>query len=67
MHKVSVDEMLIGRQSRYALVIGVAKRARDIAKEFHNENKPINTKPVLLAVEDFKNHKYDIYEPEIND
>lgn len=67
MHKVSVDEMLIGRQSRYALVIGVAKRAREIANEFHKEGKIINTKPVLLAVEDFKNSKYDIYEPEIND
>ncbi len=67
MHKVSVDEMLIGRQSRYALVIGVAKRAREIASELHKEGKPTNIKPVLLAVEDFKSCKYDIYEPEIND
>lgn len=67
MHKVSVDEMLSGRQSKYALVIGVAKRARDISETFHDQKIVTKDKPVLLAVDDFKNHKYDIYEPEIND
>ena len=30
MHKVNVDELFAGKQSKYALVVGVAKRAREI-------------------------------------
>ena len=67
MHQVSIDDMLSGKKSRYALVIGVAKRAREISQDFQ-ENKVISEdKPVLLAIDDFKNHKYELYEPEIND
>ncbi|MGN0517572.1 MAG: DNA-directed RNA polymerase subunit omega [Acutalibacteraceae bacterium] len=64
MRKASVDDMLSGKQSRYSLVIAVAKRAREIAEKLPEDSKE---KPVLLAVEDFKEHKYEIYEPEIND
>ena len=32
MHKVDVDSLLQGKQSKYALVVGVAKRAREIAE-----------------------------------
>lgn len=64
MRKASVDDMLLGKQSRYSLVIAVAKRAREIAEKLPEDSKE---KPVLLAVEDFKEHKYEIYEPEIND
>ena len=28
MHKVNVDELFAGKQSKYALVVGVAKRDR---------------------------------------
>lgn len=64
MRKASVDDMLSGKQSRYSLVIAVAKRAREIAEQLPEDTKE---KPVLLAVEDFKEHKYEIYEPDIND
>ncbi len=64
MKRASLDDMLKGRESRYALVIGVAKRARDIAQNFKDENIITDEKPVLLAIEDFKNHKYNILEPE---
>lgn len=64
MRKASVDDMLSGKQSRYSLVIAVAKRAREIAEMLPEDSKE---KPVLLAVEDFKEHKYEIYEPDIND
>lgn len=64
MRKASVDDMLSGKQSRYSLVIAVAKRAREIAEKLPEDSKE---KPVLLAVEDFKEHKYEIYEPDIND
>ena len=54
--------MLTGKESRYALVIGVAKRAREIADEFKEEGVITEDKPVLLAIDDFKNHKYNILE-----
>ena len=67
MHQVSIDEMISGKKSRYALVIGVAKRAREISQEFHDNQVISEDKPVMLAIEDFKEHKYELYEPEIND
>lgn len=64
MRLASVDDMLLGKESRYALVIGVAKRAREIAQEFEEQGIITDEKPVLLAIEDFKNHKYNLLEPE---
>lgn len=67
MIRASIDDMLSGKESRYALVIGVAKRAREIAQNFKDENVITDDKPVLLAIEDFKNHKYNILEPETDE
>lgn len=67
MRRPSVDDMLQNKQTRYSLVIAVAKRAREIAAEFEKDGVITDDKPVLLAIEDFKNHKYNILEPEIND
>lgn len=67
MYKPSIDDMLEGKQSRYSLVIGVAKRAREISNKFLEERIISDDKPVLLAAEDFKNHKYEIIEQDIND
>lgn len=67
MHRPSVDDMLQNKQTRYSLVIAVAKRAREIAAEFEEEGIVTDKKPVLLAIDDFKNHKYSILEPDIND
>lgn len=70
MKRVSLDNMLSGKESRYALVLGVAKRAREISDQMaeeaalNKETPPSCEKPVLLAIEDFKNHKYNILEPE---
>ena len=64
MRLASVDDMLSGKESRYALVIGVAKRAREIAQEFEEQGIITDEKPALLAIEDFKNHKYNLLEPE---
>ena len=64
MRLASVDDMLSGKESRYALVIGVAKRAKEIAQEFEEQGIITDEKPVLLAIEDFKNHKYNLLEPE---
>lgn len=67
MIRASIDDMLSGKESRYALVIGVAKRARDIAQTFEDEGIITDDKPVLLAIEEFKNHKFNIIEPETDE
>lgn len=67
MIRPSVDDMLSGKESRYALVMAVAKRAREIADEMDHNKEQIVEKPVNLAIKDFKGHKYAILEPERND
>ena len=67
MYKPSIDDLFAGKQSKYALVIGVAKRAREIAKEAEEKDEIMVEKPVILAAKDFKDHKYEILEPEINE
>lgn len=66
MHRVSVDDMFSGKKSRYSLVIAVAKRAREITDEINSSNKLSTEKPVSLAIDDFKQHKYEILEPEVD-
>ncbi|HHZ06213.1 MAG TPA: DNA-directed RNA polymerase subunit omega [Clostridiales bacterium] len=67
MFRPSVDEMLANKQTRYALVIAVAKRAREISAQFEEDGTVTEEKPVLMAIEEFKAHKYNVLEPEIND
>ncbi|MBQ7385275.1 MAG: DNA-directed RNA polymerase subunit omega [Ruminococcus sp.] len=67
MARASIEKMLSGKESRYALVIGVAKRARQIAQNFEDEGIITDDKPVLLAVEEFKNHKFNIIEPDTDE
>ena len=66
MNRPSIDDMLSGKETRYSLVIAVAKRARQIADEAEESGSIITEKPVNLAIKDFKEHKYTIVEPEIN-
>lgn len=66
MHRLSIDDMISGKKSKYSLVIAVAKRARQIVDESIKSDKIIVEKPVNLAIEDFKQHKYSILEPEVN-
>lgn len=66
-----VQAMIQGRQSRYALAIAVAKRAREISdeleKQAQKEKVAVYDKPVLLAAEEFKQNKFKILEPETDD
>lgn len=66
MQKVSIDEMLSGKKSRYSLAIGVAKRAREIADEAELKGEILIEKPVNLAIKDFKANKYELFEPKVN-
>lgn len=64
MHRVDVDELFAGKQSKYALVVGVSKRARQITQSFEDEGVVTEEKPVLLAIEEIKNHEINLLEPD---
>lgn len=64
MHRVNVDELFEGKQSKYALVVGVSKRARQLTQEFEEEGVIVEEKPVILAIEEIKSHQINLVEPE---
>lgn len=64
MHKVDVDSLLKGKQSKYALVVGVAKRAREITQTFEEEQIVTEDKPVLIAIKEIEGHEINILEPD---
>ncbi len=57
-------EELKGENSRYAVVIGVAKRARQIAEEAQAAKEIIIEKPVSLAIADFRSGDCSIIVPD---
>ena len=64
MHKVDVDSLLQGKQSKYALGVGVAKRAREITQTFEEEQIVTEDKPVLIAIKEIEGHEINILEPD---
>ena len=64
MHRVEVDALFQGKQSKYALVVGVSKRARQITQTFEEEGTVTEDKPVLLAIDEIKNHDITLLEPD---
>lgn len=67
MHRVNVDELFQGKQSKYALVVGVSKRARQITRTFEEDGIVTEEKPVLLAINEIKNHEINLLEPDEDD
>lgn len=67
MHRISVDDMFSGKKSRYALVIAVSKRARQITQECEEEGIISDEKPVMTAIEEFKHHRFNILQTEDNE
>ena len=63
----AVDDIFAGKMSKYALAIAVAKRAREITEDMQSDKGKVCDKPVIVAVEEFRNHKYAILEPDINE
>lgn len=53
-------EKLKGNNSRYAVVIGVAKRARDIAQEAEDNGVILIEKTVSMAINDLEGGDYKI-------
>lgn len=64
MRKVSVEDMLKGKKDDYSLVMAVAKRAREIVEDLNVSGEVITEKPVRIAIKEFENDKYEIYESE---
>lgn len=60
MLKPTDIEKLKGNESLYAVVIAVAKRAREIAEDAENNNVILTEKPVSLAIADFTEGDYKI-------
>ena len=64
MHRPSACEILKEGESYYSLVIGVAKRAREIAEEAEEEGRILIDKPVQIAVEEFAAGEFYLKEKE---
>ncbi len=58
MLKPTDIERLKGKNSRYAVVIGVAKRARSIAQDAEDNGVILTEKPVSMAILDFTEGDY---------
>lgn len=67
MLKPTDIEELQGKNSRYAVVIGVAKRAREISEDAQNNGEIITEKTVSLAIEDFKNGECKLLVPDVEE
>ena len=60
-------EILQGKNSRYAVVIGVAKRARQSAEEAEANKEILVDKTVSLAINDFKQGDCSLIAADIED
>ena len=56
-------EKLKGKESRYAVVIAIAKRAREIADNAEENSVILTEKTVSMAVNDFTEGDYKIMFP----
>ena len=64
MFNPDLKKMLENVNSRYSLVVGTAKRAREIRDEAIKNEERIDVKTVSLAIEDICDGKYVIEEPQ---
>ena len=64
MFNPDLKEMLKNVNSRYSLVVGTAKRAREIQDEAIANEENLDTKTVYSAIADINYRKYVIEEPD---
>ncbi len=64
MINVDLKDLLKDGISRYSLVVGVAKRSRELSDEAKENGEILVDKPVSLAVEDLLDGYYTIKESE---
>ena len=62
MLRPAITQMITKNESCYSLVIGVAKRAREIADNLYNNGLILEEKPVKTAVDEFARGEYKIVE-----
>ncbi|MDD5947727.1 MAG: DNA-directed RNA polymerase subunit omega [Oscillospiraceae bacterium] len=62
MLRPSMNQIISKNDNYYAFVLGVAKRAREIADNLYENNQHLEEKPVKTAVEEFAAGKYKIVE-----
>lgn len=63
MFNPDLKEMLKDCNSRYSLVVGTAKRAREIREDAIAREEHIDVKTVSTAIEEILDGKYVIEEP----
>ena len=63
MLRPAVNQIISKNESCYALVIAVAKRARQIAEELYSKGETLEEKPVKTAVEEIASGKCRIITP----
>lgn len=62
MLRPAISQITTKNESSYSVVIGVAKRARQITEELYDNGMVLEQKPVKTAVEEFAARKYFIVE-----
>ena len=58
MLNTSIGKLIIYSESRYKLVLDVAKTAREIAKKAQDNGEIITEKPVTLAINEMASRIY---------
>ena len=64
MFNPDLKKMLENVNSRYSLVVGTAKRAKEIREEAIENEKQLDEKTVSVAMEEIWDGKYVIEEPD---
>ena len=64
MLRPSLNQLMTKNESCYSVVVGIAKRAREIADELYDQKKELKEKPVQTAVDELAAGKYRIIESE---
>ena len=64
MFNPDLKKLLKNCNSRYSLVVGTAKRAREIREEAIENEKQLDEKTVSVAMEEIWDGKYVIEEPD---
>ncbi len=64
MLRPSLNQLINKNESCYSVVVGIAKRAREIADELYEQKKTLEEKPVQTAVDELNAGKYRIIESE---
>ena len=64
MFNPDLKKMLKNVNSRYSLVVGTAKRAREIRDEAILNDEKLDRKTVSIAIEEIYDGKYIIEEPD---